>query len=161
MTDNKRRDELQTIIIRVLKEMDSQGGSRGIHHTRWEVQEEVCGKYMEYFGMTGYNPERMSENITDHPEWEDNPRFNDFFLVERSTDVAGTPNVFLRNAPLFSEVFFQALLHLARKGLVKLEMKYERNKVGCCGAADAKGDGTGVEPKVLQDIQKVGLMGDP
>ena len=47
--NKKRRDKLQNIILPVLKEMDSQEGKRGIPHTRWSVQEEVCKKYMEFF----------------------------------------------------------------------------------------------------------------
>ena len=158
--NKKRLDKLQNIILQVLKEMDSQEDKRGISHTRWAVQEEVCKKYMEYFGMVGYDPERMSDNINDHPEWEDNPRFNDFFIVERSTDLKGTPYVFLRNASSFSEAFFNALMHLARKGLVQVDMRYERNKVGCCGATDTKRGDSVPEPHALKDIQKIGLVED-
>ena len=160
MMNKKRRDKLQNIILQVLKEMDLQEGKRGIPHTRWSVQEAVCKKYMEYFGMVGYDPERMSDNINDHPEWEDNPRFNDFFIVERSADVTGTPYVFLRNASSFSEAFFNALMHLARKGLVQVDMRYERNKVGCCGATDTKREDSVPEPHALKDIQKIGLVDD-
>jgi hypothetical protein len=154
--NKKRLDKLQNIILQVLKKMDSPESKGGIPHERWAVQDEVCKKYMEYFGMVGYDPERMSDNISDHPDWEDNPRFNDFFIVERSTDLRGTPYVFLRNAASFSEAFFHALIHLARKGLVKLDMRYERNKVGCCGAT-AKRDDSQPEPHALKDIQKIGL----
>lgn len=154
--NKKGLDTLQNIIIQVLRKMDVPGNKRGIPHQRWAVQEEVCKKYMEYFGMVGYAAERMSDNISDHPEWEDNPRFNDFFTVERSTDVRGTPYMFLRNAAPFSEAFFHALMHLARKGWVKLDTRYERNKVGCCGAA-TKRDDSQPEPHALKDIQKIGL----
>ena len=160
MVNKKKRDKLQNIILQVLKKMDAQGNKRGILHARWAVQEEVCKKYMEYFGMVGYDPERMSDNINDHPEWEDNPSFNDFFIVERSTDVRGTPYVFLRNASSFSEAFFDALMHLAGKRLVQVDMRYERNRVGCCGAIDTKRGDSVPEPHALKDIQKIGLAED-
>lgn len=152
-----RGDALLKIILQVLKKMDGEMNKRGMPHPRWALQEEVCKKYMEFWGMAGYDPERMSENINDHPEWEDNPRFNDFFVVERSTDLEGAPYHFLRNAPSFSEAFFDALVHLAEKGLVTLDMHYERNKVGCCGVPDTKRAGVGSRPRALKDIQKIRL----
>lgn len=157
MVKTKKRDKLQNIILQVLKKMDAQHNRRETLHPRWVVQEEVCRQYMEYFGMAGYDPERMSENINDHPEWEDNPRLKDFFIVERSTDIGGAPYVFLRNATVFSEAFFSALMHLAGKGLVKVDVEYERNKVGCCGATDTHREDSLPQPHALKDIQKIGL----
>jgi hypothetical protein len=51
-------------------------------------------------------------------------------------------------------------MHLARKGLVQVDMRYERNKVGCCGATDTKGEDSVLEPHGLKDIQKIGLVDD-
>ena len=160
MAHKKRLDKMKKIIIPVLKKMDAQANRRAIPHTRWVVQEEVCKKYMEYFGMAGYDPEKMSDTIHDHPEWEHNPRFNDFFTVECSTDVKGKPYVFLRNAPSFSEAFFNAVMHLAGEGLVKVDVRYERNRVGCCGATDTQREDDLPAPHAVKDIQKIGLAED-
>jgi len=160
LTTKKRLDKLQKIILQVLKKMDARAHRRGTSHARWVVQEEVCKKYMEYFGMAGYDPEKMSDNINDHPEWEDNSRFKDFFTVERSTDVKGTPYVFLRNASSFSEAFFNAVMHLTGEGLVKVDVRYERNRVGCCGATDTQREDELPAPHALKDIQKIGLAED-
>ena len=160
MADKKRLDTLEKIILQALKKMDAQEKRSGVSHARWMVQEEVCKKYMEFFGMAGYDPEKMSDNIKDHPEWEDNPRFNDFFTVERGTDVEGTPYVFLRNASPFSEAFFNAVMHLAGERLAKVDVRYERNKVGCCGATTTQRAEELPAPRALKDIQKIGLAED-
>ena len=74
--------------------------------------------------------------------------------------VVRNEGVFLGDASSFSEAFFDALMHLAGKGLVKVDMGYERNKVGCCGATDTKRGGSVPEPHALKDIQKIGLAED-
>ena len=53
MVHKKSLDKLENIIFQVLKKMDSQENRRGIPHARWAVQEEVCKRYMESFGMVG------------------------------------------------------------------------------------------------------------
>ena len=99
--------KLQKIIIEVLEEMDAQGVIKEGLHGRWLVQEEVCKRYMEQFRMVGYVPEKMSDNIIDHPEWRNNPKLDYFFIIEHGTDLQGKPYRYLRNAPSFSASFFR------------------------------------------------------
>jgi len=53
----KKISQLQKIIMDVLQEMDVQAGRKESLHGRWLVQEWVCKRYMEHFGMAGYDPE--------------------------------------------------------------------------------------------------------
>ena len=104
--------KLQKIIMETLRELDTQAGTKEVLHGRWLVQEEVCKRYMEYFGMAGYVPEKMSDNILNHPEWENNAKLNYFFSVERGTDLQGKPYCYLQNASSFSTAFFKAIVGL-------------------------------------------------
>ena len=154
---NKRFSKLQMIILQVLKEMDSKENERGILHMRWVVQGEVCKRYMEHFGIVGYDPEKMSDNIKDHPEWEDNPKWKYFFIVEHGTDLNGKPYVYLKDNYSFTEAFFSGIINLSRKGFVKIERTYQRNKAGCCGYSDTKHEDPPDEPRQLKDIQLIKL----
>ena len=152
----KNLNKLQKIILEVLQEMDAQAGTRKTLYGRWLVQEEVCKRYMEHFGMAGYVPEKMSDNILDHPEWENNPRFKDFFTVERGTDLQRKPYCYLKNASSFSSEFYRAIGGLFEKGLVTIDTLYERKKAGCCGYTETKNERVSL-PKELSGIQKIGL----
>jgi hypothetical protein len=154
---NEKLSELEKIILQVLKEMDFKKGRKGTSHMRWQMQEEVCKRYMDRFGMRGYEPERMSDNIKDHPEWEDNPKLNYFFMVEQGTGLDGTPYSYLNESPSFTEDVFSSIITLFRKGLVKIERTYQRNKVGCCGYVKTKQEDLVDEPRQLKDVQMVGL----
>ena len=154
--NDKNLSELQRIILEVLQEMDAQAGTRKALYGRWLVQEEVCKRYMEHFGMEGYVPEKMSDNILDHPEWEGNPRFKDFFTIERGTDLQGKPYCYLRNASSFSSAFYRAISGMFEEKLVTIDILYERKKAGCCGYTDNKNEIVNL-PKELSGIQKIGL----
>ena len=106
--------------------------------------------------MAGYDHEKMSDNILDHPEWENNPKFKYFFTVERGIDLQGKPYCYLKNASSFSSSFFGAITRMFEKGLVTIDTLYERKKAGCCGYTDNKNQ-TVTFPKVLSGIQKIGL----
>ena len=155
----KNPGELQKITIEVLQEMDIQTGTNGALHGRWLVQEEVCKKYMEHFGMTGYDPEKMSDNILDHPEWENNSKLKYFFTVERGTDLQGKAYSYLKNASSFSSAFFRAIASLFKEGLVTIDTLYQRKKAGCCGYTDASQNEVVHLPDELSGIQRVGLTG--
>ena len=114
---NKKLSALEKIILQVLKEMDFKKGKKETPHMRWQVQEEVCKRYMDHFGMRGYEPERMSDNIKDHPEWENNPKLNYFFTVEHGIGLDGTPEVYLKDSDAFTKDFFSSIITLFRKEL--------------------------------------------
>ena len=152
----KNLSKLQKIIIEVLKAMEDQTGKRQVLYGRWLVQEEVCKRYMEHFGMAGYVPEKMSDNILDHPEWENNPKIKYFFTVERGTDLQGKPYCYLKNASFFSLAFYKAIGEMFEEELVKIDTLYERKKAGCCGYTDNKSEIV-TFPKELSGIQKIGL----
>lgn len=152
----KNLSELQKIIITVLHAMDDKAGSKEGLYGRWLVQEEVCKRYMQHFGMAGYAPEKMSDNILDHPEWESNPKFKYFFTIERGTDLQGKPYGYLNNAPSFRSAFFRAIAGLFEEGLVAIDTLYERKKAGCCGYTESKIEIVSF-PKQLSGIQKIGL----
>ena len=152
----KNLSELQRIIITVLQVMDDKAGSREALYGRWLVQEEVCKRYMEHFGMAGYVPEKMSDNILDHPEWKNNPKFTYFFTVEGGTDLRGKPYCYLKNAPSFSSAFFRAIAGMYEEGLVTIDTLYERKKAGCCGYTESKNAIVSL-PRQLSGIQKIGL----
>lgn len=148
--------ELQKIIITVLQEMNAQAGTRKTLYGRWLIQEEACKRYMEHFGMAGYIPEKMSDNILDHPEWENNAKFKYFFTIERGTDLRGKPYCYLKNTPSFSSEFFRAISGMFREGLLTIDTIYERKKAGCCGYTESKNEIVSL-PKQLSGIQKIGL----
>ena len=152
----KNLSKLQKIILEVLQEMDVQAGTGKALYGRWLVQEEVCKRYMEHFGMEGYVPEKMSDNILDHPEWENNPKFKYFFTIERGTDLQGEPYCYLKNASSFSSAFFRAIGGMFAEGWVTIDTLYERKKAGCCGYTDSKKEIVSL-PKELSGIQKIGL----
>ena len=149
--------KLQKIIMDVLQEMDAQGGTNETLHGRWLVQEEACKRYMEHFGMAGYDPEKMSDNILDHPEWENNPKLKYFFTVERGTDLQGMPYCYLKNASSFSEAFFKAIVSLFEEGLITIDTLYQRKKAGCCGYTDARQNEAVQMPDELSGVQRIGL----
>jgi hypothetical protein len=153
----KNLSKLQKIIMDVLREMDAQADTKETLHGRWLVQEEVCKRYMEHFGMAGYAPEKMSDNILDHPEWESNPKFKDFFTVERGTDLQGKPYCYLKNASSFSSAFFRAIVSLFKEGLLTIDTLYQRKKAGCCGYTDASQHETVRMPEKLSGVQRIGL----
>ena len=136
--------------------MDAEGGTRKTLYERWLIQEEVCKRYMEHFGMAGYVPEKMSDNILYHPEWENNANFKYFFTIGRGTDLHGKPYCYLKNAPSFSSAFFRAIAGLFEEGLVAIDTLYERKKAGCCGYTESKIEIVSF-PKQLSGIQKIGL----
>jgi hypothetical protein len=154
--ESQNLSELKKIILEVLQEMDAQAGTSKALYGRWLVQEEVCKKYMEHFGMAGYESEKMSDNILDHPEWESNPRFKDFFTIERGTDLQGKSYCYLKNASLFSSAFYRAISGMFKEGLVTIDILYERKKAGCCGYTENKNEIVNL-PKELSGIQKIGL----
>ena len=149
--------KLQKIIVDVLQEMDAQGGTNEALHGRWLVQEEVCKRYMEHFGMAGYEPEKMSDNILDHPEWENNPKLKYFFTVERGTDLQGKAYCYLKNASSFSSAFFRAIASLFKEGLITIDTLYQRKKAGCCGYTDTSPNEAVHMPDELSGIQRIGL----
>ena len=155
----KNLSKLQKIIMDVLQEMDAQAGTSETLHGRWLVQEEVCKRYMEHFGMAGYDPEKMSDNILDHPEWENNPKLKYFFTVERGTDLQGKPYCYLKNASSFSAAFFRAIVSLFKEGLITIDTLYQRKKAGCCGYTDASQNETVPMPDELSGVQRIGLTG--
>lgn len=153
----KSLSKLQKIIIEVLQEMDAQAGKKAMLYGRWIVQEEVCKRYMEHFGMDGYVPEKMSDNILDHPEWENNPKLKYFFSIERGTDLQGKPYHYLRNASSFSAAFYRGITRMFEEGLVTIDAFYQRKTVGCCGYVDTGQKETVHAPSELKDIQRIGL----
>ena len=152
----KNLSQLQKIIIIVLQEMETQAGTRQTLYGRGVVQEEVCKRYMDHFGMAGYVPEKMSDNILDHPEWANNAKFKYFFTIERGTDLRGKPYCYLKNAPFFSLAFFRAIAGMFEAGLVTIDTLYERKKAGCCGYTESKNEILSL-PEQLSGIQKIGL----
>lgn len=155
----KKLIKLQKIITEVLESLDAQVGTSETLHGRWLVQEEVCKRYMEHFGMAGYDPEKMSDNILDNPAWENNPKFKDFFTVERGTDLQGKPYCYLKNASSFSSAFFRAIVSLFKEGLLTIDTLYQRKKAGCCGYTDASQNKAVRMPDELSGVQRVGLTG--
>ena len=153
----KKLSKLQKIIMDVLHEMDAQADKNETFHGRWLVQEEACKRYMEYFGMAGYDPEKMSDNILDHPEWENNPKLKDFFTIQRGTNLQGKPYCYLNNAPAFSEAFFGAIVSLFEGGLVTIDTLFQRKKAGCCGYSDTRQNETVAVPDELSSVQRIGL----
>ena len=151
--------KLQKIIMDVLQEMDARGGTNGALHGRWIVQEEACKRSMEHFGMAGYDPEKMSDNILDHPEWENNPKLKYFFTVERGTDLQGKPYCYLNNASSFSSAFFREISSLFQEGLITIDTLYQRKKAGCCGYTDARQKEAVQMPDELSGVQRIGLTG--
>ena len=152
----KTLSTLQKIIMKVLQEMNAQGEKEETLYGRSLVQEEVCRRYMEHCGMAGYVPEKMSDNILDHPEWESNPKFQYFFIVERGTDLQGKPYCYLKNASSFGAAFFKAISRLFEEGLVTIDTLFERKKAGCCGYTETKNQTVSL-PKELSGIQRIGL----
>ena len=159
MMRRKSFSKLQKILLTVLQEMDVQGGTGETLHGRWLVQEEVCKKYMEHFGMAGYDPEKMSDNILDHPEWVNNPTLKYFFIVERGTDLQGKPYCYLKNASSYSGAFFKAIVSLFEEGLITIDTVYQRKKTGCWGYRDSRQSEPLSVPEELSSIQRVGLTG--
>lgn len=155
----KKLIKLQKIITEVLESLDAQVGTSEILHGRWLVQEEVCKRYMEHFGMAGYDPEKMSDNILDHPEWENNPKFKYFFTVERGTNLQGKSYCYLKNASSFSASFFRAIVSLFEEELITIDTLYQRKKAGCCGYTDASQHETVHMPGELSGVQRIGLTG--
>jgi len=145
----------------VLQEMDAQAGRKESLHGRWLVQEWVCKRYMEHFGMAGYDPEKMSDNILDHPEWENNPKLKCFFTIARGTDLQGRPYHYLQNASAFSSAFFKAIVSLFKEGLISIDTIYQRKKAGCCGYTDASQNEAVPMPDELSGVQKIGLTDKP
>ena len=153
----KNLSKLQKIIMDVLQEMDAQADKKETLQGRWLVQEEVCKRYMKHFGMEGYDPEKMSDNILDHPEWENNPKLNYFFTVEQGTDLEGKPYCYLNNASSFSSAFFRAIVSLFEEGLITIDTLFQRKKAGCCGYTDARHNKAVQMPDELSGVQRIGL----
>ncbi len=126
-------------------------------HARWLVQDEVCKRYMEHFEMVGYEPDKMSDTIKDHPEWEDNPKLHYFFVIEHWIDRKGKPCIYFRDGKPFNKGFFNSTIDLLRKGLVKIGRTYQRDKAVCCGYADTKHEDPVGKPQQLKDIQMIGV----